>query len=74
MTAERHYGKLKVDVATMAVAVGPSAAALRFSVTYAMADYHGTKLLLPGWHAGTWGGARNCKFTDRDQATFDVCC
>lgn len=72
MTEAKYYGLLKSNTATVAAAFGVTYASQHFGVTPEFAGYHCDKLLVPGLHSGTWGGARNTKFADAEQEVFDV--
>jgi hypothetical protein len=71
-TSFRSYADTKISVAVAALHSTVGAAAARFEKKRDFVDYHLNKLVDPTFHAGTWGGARNSKFDDQEQATFEV--
>src|SRR4051794_1200161 len=73
-TAEHYYGHSKASAAVSAYRASVAASAARFEQTRAFVDYHYRKLMDPSLHRDSWGGARNNKFSDREQLTFEVRC
>jgi hypothetical protein len=51
---------------------GPAAAVRALGVTRKFAEYWRDKLVVPGFHNGTVGGARNVKFDDSDRKDVEA--
>ncbi len=71
-TARKWYLKLKINVGKAAQQGSEHAVQQRFGVTRKFVRYHASKFADPTFHAGAWGGARNCAFSDADQTVAEV--
>jgi hypothetical protein len=69
---DKHYEHLARVAGTTAAIYGVATAVRTHGVTKKFAEYWRDKLLVPGFHNGTVGGARNRKFNDLDQKHVEV--
>jgi len=71
-TARKWYRHLKVTTGKAALTDSVAAVMRRFNLPRKFVRYHAEKFADPSFHSGSWGGARNCAFSDTDQTISEV--